>query len=131
MPLDATSLRTMHAARILLVDNYPDALLMWAFFLRTRGYHVITAGDGAAVLDIAPDMVPDLIVLDLMLPGIGGCEVARQLRRHPATARVPIIATTGNTRPSHLDEARSIGFVRIMVKPCDPPRLLAEIDRAL
>lgn len=121
----------MHQARILLVDNYPDALLMWAFFLRTRGHQVVTATNGAAVLEVATDMVPDLIVLDLMLPGVGGCEVARRLREHPLTARVPIIATTGNTRASHLDEARSIGFVRIMIKPYEPLQMIAEIDRAL
>jgi CheY-like chemotaxis protein len=121
----------MHPARILLVDDYPDALLMWAFFLRTRGHQVTTASDGLSAIDIATDMVPDLIVLDLMLPRLGGCDVARHLRRQPTTAQIPIIATTGNTHPSHLDEARSVGFVRLMIKPCDPPRLLAEIDRAL
>jgi two-component system cell cycle response regulator DivK len=121
----------VHTARILLVDDYPDALLMWAFFLRTRGYHVVTATDGLAAINIAADMVPDLIVMDLMLPRISGCDAARRLRSRPRTARIPIIATTGNTHPAHLDEARTIGFVRIMIKPCDPPRMIAEIERAL
>jgi CheY-like chemotaxis protein len=121
----------MYPARILLVDNYRDALVTWAFFLRTRGYEVITASDGIAATQIAMDMQPDLIVMDLELPGLSGCDAARRIRAALAPAPVPIIATTSNTHPAHLDEAHAVGFFRLMVKPCDPPRFLREIDRAL
>jgi CheY-like chemotaxis protein len=121
----------MSPARILLVDNYPDALVTWAFFLRTRGYEVETARDGQSAVEIATRSRPDLIVMDLVLPRLSGCDAARRLRRDPATAAIPIIATTGNTSPAHLDEARALGFMRIMIKPCDPPQLLEEIDWAL
>ena len=121
----------MLQARILLVDGYPDALDMWAFYLRTRGYDVLTAADGLSAVTIATEWRPALIVMDLVLPSLSGCEAARRLRQDPVTAAIPIIATTGDINPDHLDEARSIGFERIMIKPCEPSRLVGEIQIAL
>jgi two-component system phosphate regulon response regulator PhoB len=119
------------AARLLLVDDYRDALEMWAIYLRARGYDIDTASDGKTAVRLAIETRPDLIVMDLVLPGISGCEAARQLRARPETARIPIIATTGNTHPDELDRARRAGFVSIMIKPCDPPGLVGEIERIL
>ena len=121
----------MIPSRILLVEGYPDAREMWAFYLRTRGFEVRSAGDGISAVRLASEWQPDLIVMDLVLPIMNGCEAARRLRASPATADIPLLATTGDTQPAHLDEARSIGFVRIMIKPCDPPRLVDEINAAL
>jgi CheY-like chemotaxis protein len=121
----------MQQARILLVDGYVDAVEMWAFYLRTRGYDVLTAADGPTALQLAAEWHPHLIVMDLVLPEVSGCQAARHLRRAPETASIPIIATTGDVNPDHLDEARSIGFDRIMIKPCEPTRLLNEIQIAL
>jgi CheY-like chemotaxis protein len=118
-------------SRILLVDGYPDAREMWAFYLRTRGFDVRSAADGMSAVRMASEWHPDLIVMDLVLPVLNGCEAARRLRASPSTANIPVLATTGDTHPEHLDEARSIGFVRIMIKPCDPPRLVNEIHVAL
>ena len=119
------------AARLLLVDDYRDALEMWAIYLRARGYDIDTASDGKTAVRLAIEMRPDLIVMDLVLPGISGCEAARQLRARPETAQIPIIATTGNTHPDDLERARLAGFVSIMIKPCDPPGLVGEIERIL
>jgi CheY-like chemotaxis protein len=121
----------MQPARILLVDAYRDALFMWAFYLRTRGFDVVTASQGRDALQLAHEEEPDLLIMDLVLPDISGFQAAKQLRADSRTAGIPIIATTGDTHPSHLDEARSIGFVRIMIKPLDPPRLVHEINSAL
>jgi CheY-like chemotaxis protein len=121
----------MQPARILLVDAYRDALFMWAFYLRTRGFDVVTASQGRDALQVAYAEEPDLVVMDLILPDVSGFTAARQLRTDSRTAQIPIIATTGDTHPAHLDEARSIGFVRIMIKPLDPPRLVHEIQSAL
>ena|SRR5690348_3674960 len=118
-------------ARILFVDDYQDALTMWAFYLRTRGFDVVTAQDARAALSLAAASRPDVVVTDLVLPGMGGCEMARELRKLPSMREVPFIATTGDTDPDHLEAARSAGFVRILIKPCDPPQLVGEIDRAL
>ena len=74
-------------------------------------------------------LLPDLIVLDLELPGISGFEAARALRGDPETADIPLIAATGYSHLRQLDLAREVGFDAVVVKPCDPDMLLAEIER--
>jgi CheY-like chemotaxis protein len=118
-------------ARLLLVDDYKDALDMWAVYLRARGFDISTAIDGASAVRAARETLPDLIVMDLVLPGLNGCEAARQLKADPETARIPLIATTGNTHPVELERARGAGFAAIMIKPCDPGGLVGEIERVL
>ena len=109
---------------ILIVDDYPDALEIWALFLRSMGYRVSTATDGAAALAQAQELLPDLIVLDLELPRISGFDVARQLRANPDTESIPLIAATGYSHTRQLDHAREIGFDQIVIKPCDPDTLI-------
>jgi CheY-like chemotaxis protein len=116
---------------ILIVDDYPDALDMWAIYLRAMGYEVSTAVDGLAALAQAERLHPDAIILDLELPRISGFEVARRLRANPETEHIPLIAATGYSHVTQLDRAREAGFDQIVVKPCDPDLLVEEIERQL
>ena len=116
---------------ILLVDDYVDALEVWGLYLRAAGYNVLTAPDGLTALSVATDAHPDLVVLDLELPGKSGIEVATILRAQPVTRDVPIIAATGYSHARQLDLARKSGFDAIVIKPCDPELLLGEIRRLL
>jgi len=114
---------------VLLVDDYPDALDMWALYLQLRGYSVSTAGDGISALKLAQSSMPDVMVLDLELPGLTGLEVARALRRDAPTAAIPLIAVTGHSLEAHRAAARDAGFDAVLVKPCDPDVLIAQIER--
>jgi CheY-like chemotaxis protein len=116
---------------ILIVDDYPDALDMWAIYLRAMGYEVSTAVDGVAAIAQAERLHPDVIVLDLELPRISGFDVARRLRANPETSHIPLIAATGYSHITQLDRARDAGFDQIVVKPCDPDSLVEEIERQL
>jgi two-component system cell cycle response regulator DivK len=116
---------------ILIVDDYPDALDIWAIYLRSMGYQVSTAGDGAAAIAQAERLQPDLIVLDLELPRVSGFDVAKHLRRNPVTQFIPLIAATGYSHLRQLERAREAGFDQIVVKPCDPDLLVEEIERLL
>jgi CheY-like chemotaxis protein len=116
---------------ILIVDDYPDALDIWAIYLRAMGYEVSTAGDGAAAIAQAEKLLPDLIVLDLELPRVSGFDVARRLRANPETQHIPLIAATGYSHAKQLDRARDAGFDQIVIKPCDPDMLVEEIERQL
>lgn len=116
--------------RILLVDDYPDALEMWALYLRHCGYDVLTAGDGLEAVQIASTEVPDVIVLDLDLPGISGLEAARRLREGTATANIPLIAATGYSHTRQLQGAAR-DFAAVLVKPCEPAVLVTAIERVL
>jgi CheY-like chemotaxis protein len=116
---------------ILIVDDYPDALDIWAIFLQSFGYRVSTAADGAEAIEKAELLLPDLIVLDLELPLVSGFDVAKRLRSNPDTQSIPLIAATGYSHIQQLDRARDAGFDHIVVKPCDPDVLIAEIERLL
>jgi two-component system, cell cycle response regulator DivK len=113
---------------ILIVDDYPDALDIWAIFLRACGYKVSTAGDGAEAIAQAERLLPDLIVLDLELPKVSGFDVAKRLRSVTATRKIPLIAATGYSHIKQLDNARASGFDHIVIKPCDPDMLVEKIE---
>ena len=116
---------------ILIVDDYPDALDIWTIYLRALGYEVSTAADGATAIAQAEQLLPDLVVLDLELPGISGFEAARRLRRSAATHDIPLIAATGYSHHYQLNMAREAGFDQVLVKPVDPETLVEEIERVL
>jgi len=117
--------------RILLVDDYPDALEMWGLYLRSLGYDVITADDGLKAVDLAASTAPDVVVMDLELPGLSGFDAARRLREDARTATLPLIAATGFSHAKQLEQARLAGFDAIVVKPCEPAVLVTEIERRL
>jgi CheY-like chemotaxis protein len=121
----------MTRQHILIVDDYPDALDIWALYLGSLGYEISTASDGAEALALAERLLPDLIVLDLELPRVSGYDVARQLRANPDTQHIPLIAATGYSHGQQLDRARESGFDEIIVKPCDPDALVQIIQRLL
>jgi CheY-like chemotaxis protein len=123
--------RAVPQKRILLVDDYPDALEIWGLYLRSMGYDVETATDGLSAVEQAHNHLPDIIVLDLELPGITGFEAAMRLRQAPDTQDIPLIAATGYSHVKQLDQARQSGFDAIVVKPCEPAVLVAEIERLL
>ena len=119
------------AKHVLIVDDYPDALDIWAIYLKANGYRVSTAADGAGAIATAEQLLPDLIVLDLELPGISGFEAARRLRRNAITHDIPLIAATGYSHEQQLSVARECGFDEVIVKPIDPEQLVKVIERLL
>lgn len=121
----------MAAHTILIVDDYLDALDVWDLYFSAAGFTVLTASDGLAAVQQALAALPDIIVLDLELPGLSGFEVAATIRAQPSTSAIPLIAATGYSQIRQHDEARAVGFDSIIVKPCEPEVLLAEIRRLL
>jgi two-component system, cell cycle response regulator DivK len=119
------------AATILIVDDYPDALDVWDLYLRASGFDVLRAEDGESALQTACDHLPDLVVMDLELPGLSGIQVATALRERDATKHIPLIASTGHSLPAKLEEARRAGFDLVLIKPCDPVELVDQIRRHL
>jgi CheY-like chemotaxis protein len=116
---------------LLIVDDYPDALDVWGVYLRAAGFRVLTASDGQSAFTEAIRAKPDVIVMDLELPGKSGFEVARELKARQDTRSIPLIAATGYSQVKQLDLARASGFDTVIVKPCDPQSLVAEIRRLL
>lgn len=116
---------------VLIVDDYADALDVWQIYLRGSGFAVLTATDGHTALEVATAERPSVVVLDLELPGLSGLQVAAALKAAPATRDIPLIAVTGHSHHHQLEQARAAGFARVLVKPCDPDALVAEIHGLL
>jgi CheY-like chemotaxis protein len=113
-------------AVVLVVDDYQDCREMYAAYLALSGFKVLKARDGHEALDVVRASVPDLILMDLSLPGMDGCEVTRRLKSDPATRDVPVVALTAQSLPS-FDVLRAVGFESMIIKPCLPDSLAARV----
>ncbi|RPJ74668.1 MAG: response regulator [Acidobacteria bacterium] len=118
-------------ALVLLVDDYQDCREMYGAGLTLAGFRVVTARDGFEALQLARNTRPDVILMDLGLPGIDGCETARLLKQDPRTSTVPIVALTAQPLPR--DEAAFLGygFEDVIFKPCLPDALADYVSRVL
>ena len=115
----------MKTATILVVDDERDVQELVRFNLENEGYEVITASDGAAGLDIALRHRPDLIVLDLMMPGMDGLEVCRRLRADERGRRVPLVMLTAKVTEADRVVGLELGADDYVTKPFSPRELVA------
>jgi two-component system alkaline phosphatase synthesis response regulator PhoP len=116
------------AAKILIIDDEPSILNLVSAYLRPEGFEVYTASDGPSGLKAARAYKPDLIVLDLMLPGMDGLEVLNRLRRE---SNVYVILLTARTEETDKIVGLSIGADDYVTKPFSPRELVARIKAAL
>ncbi len=116
---------------ILVVDDFLDNRQMYAEYLTFSGLRVEEAENGHEALEKAFAMLPDLIVMDLSLPGIDGWEATRRLKADPRTKRIPVIALTGHALAGHSKGAMDAGCDAFITKPCLPERLLEEVRKTL
>lgn len=119
------------ALNVLLIEDNEDARDMMAKLLEYFGHHVSEAGDGTQGIQMAVHSKPDIIVIDIGLPGIDGHDVARHLKADPATSDIPLIALTGYGLEEDRTRAINAGFDRHLVKPVDTNGLIAAIDSCL
>jgi DNA-binding response OmpR family regulator/DNA-binding CsgD family transcriptional regulator len=112
---------------VLIVDDVPDNISVLHDALDESGYTVLVATCGEAALQRAAQAVPDIVLLDAMMPGIDGFEVAKRLKAGPDTAHIPIIFMTGLTETEHLVAALDAGGVDYVTKPIKPKEVLARM----
>lgn len=110
----------------LIADDDPDILLLLSLTLERDGYEVVVARDGLSAYEAALERVPHLVVLDLMMPGLDGCEVTRRLRVEEATKDVPIVIVTAFAEESQVAKAIEAGADLYVKKPFSPNELLAK-----
>jgi DNA-binding response OmpR family regulator len=116
--------------RIVVADDEADIRRLIAFTLRRRGFEVVEAESGDAALALIAAEPPALVVLDVMMPGLTGHEVARSLAGNPATARIPILMVSAKGQASEVEAGLASGAAAYIVKPF-APRDLAERVTAL
>lgn len=114
--------------RVLVVDDNVDSAQSTAMLLEIAGHEVRLAYDGSAALALAGEFRPDVIVLDIGLPGMNGYELARHLRGRQETAGALLIALTGYGNPENAARIKAAGFDHHVVKPASPEQLSALID---
>ena len=117
--------------RVLVVDDDREIRGIVAGALRRDGYTVVEAGDGPEALDVALRLVPDLVLLDMTLPGMDGVEVARQLKATPLLAAIPVVALSALTQETVQQRALAAGCTRYLTKPCPPAALRDAIAQTL
>ncbi len=121
----------MRPPNVLVVDDAPENLMVLAQALADR-YRVRAAKDGLGALRIAAaDPAPDLILLDIVMPGIDGFEVCRRLKSDPATAGIPVIFLTGRSQSEDEERGFALGAVDYISKPISPPVVQARVKTHL
>ena len=113
--------------KVLLVDDNVDAMEMMAFLLAEMGYEAHTTADAGNLVQMALELRPDVIVLDIGLPGVDGYELARMIKGHPQLAAIRLVAHTGYGSPEDRRKAQEAGFDAHLVKPAE----LADLEKAL
>ena len=116
---------------ILVVDDYQDAREMYAEYLQFSGFRVAEARNGNEAVEQAFALKPDLILMDLSLPGMDGWEATRRLKADERTSHIPIVALTGHALAGASEGAKKAGCDSFVTKPCLPDDLVVEVRRML
>jgi CheY-like chemotaxis protein len=114
--------------RVLVVDDEPDVLLLCRLNLQQRGHELLEAADGSTALALARDRHPDVIVLDLMLPGISGYDVLEALQRDEVTTDIPVLVLTAKSLRADRERSHGLGASAFLTKPFLPNELCEMVD---
>jgi two-component system, cell cycle response regulator DivK len=116
---------------VLIVDDFDDNREMFAEYLEIMGFRVLQASTGDEAVELAIRELPAVVLMDVTLPGIDGWEATRRIKADARAARVPIIALTGRSHDEAAPKAKAAGCAALLVKPCLPDAVVAEIERVL
>ncbi len=117
--------------KILVIDDLPENVFMLQDRLENEGYEVLTAYDGKTGLEKARELLPDLILLDVMMPEITGIEVCKVIVSEPATANIPVILVTAKAGAEDIKEGLEAGAFDYVKKPFNRVELMARVRSAL
>ena len=119
-------------AKILVIDDEEEVVNLYKDFLSKKGFNVLTATDGADGLSIAQKEIPDLILLDVMMPNMDGGEIAQNLLKRPSTRRIPVIFLTGIiTQEEEAEAEKGIGKRFFLSKTSNIAEILQKIADVL
>ena len=116
---------------VLLVEDQADLRRLYAEQLSLSGFDVSEAGDGLTAVALAFEQGPDVVLMDLSLPGLDGWEATRRLKADSRTAGIPVVALTAHDGAGELERATHAGCDWFVPKPCPPAALIAEVRRVL
>lgn len=119
------------AKLVLIIEDNPDNLLIYSMGLMHFGYEVAEALDGVTGLEKARQLKPQIILLDISLPGLDGWEVITELKSSNITASIPVIAVTAHAFADDRRRAEVLGFDGYLPKPVEPRRIISEVKRMI
>lgn len=123
--------RAREQKTILLVEDFDDTRLMTKLWLTKKGYRVVEAENGAEAVNLAQREKPDLIIMDMMMPGVDGLDATRQIRGYQSLQGTPIVAVSAYGADQYRHKALDAGCNEYVPTPFDPEVLSALIDRLL
>ena len=118
-------------AKVLVVDDEPNIVLSLEFLMQQAGFEVTTAYDGESALALVNETPPDLVLLDISLPGISGFEVLEQLRSQAAFKRLPIVMLTAHGREVEREKGLALGADDYITKPFSTRELVEKVKALL
>ncbi len=117
--------------KILVIEDDPGSRRLTEFTLKREGYEVLTAGNGLEGLNRINRDHPDLVILDVMLPGIDGYEIARRIRSQPETEKLPILMLSGKVRAEDKTTGLQVGANDYLSKPASPALIVQKVAALL
>jgi CheY-like chemotaxis protein len=117
--------------RVLVIDDEPDVLLLCRLNLQQHGRELLEASEGSRALELARERHPDVIVLDLMLPGMNGFDVLETLKRDASTSDIPVVVLTAKSLRADRERSQELGASGFLTKPFLPSELCAMVDSLL
>jgi len=115
-------------SRVLVVDDEPDVLLLCRLNLQQRGHELLEATDGSTALQLAVERHPDVVVLDLMMPGMNGYEVLETLQNDERTSDIPVLVLTAKSLRADRERSRMLGASGFLTKPFLPSELCDMVE---
>lgn len=116
---------------VLLAEDFEDARELYRDYLEFSGFTVETATNGREAVERAITLLPDVILMDASMPVLDGWQATREIKAHPATKDIPVLALTAHAFDDARQQARAVGCDGFVTKPCLPDDLVAKVRAAL
>jgi two-component system alkaline phosphatase synthesis response regulator PhoP len=118
-------------SKVLIIEDDPATTRLVDYSLRHHGYQVITAANGLEGIRKALNESPDLIILDVMLPGLDGFEICHRLRKEPATSKIKILMFSAKAQDADRETGMKVGADDYLTKPAAPAEIVARVEKLL
>jgi twitching motility two-component system response regulator PilH len=118
-------------ARVLIVDDSPTETQKMKAILTKNGHEVLEAGGGQEGIDVAKAELPDVVLMDIVMPGVNGFQATRQIKQNDSTSHIPVIIVTTKNQDTDRIWSQRQGAVGYLVKPVDEKQLLKTIKEVL
>jgi CheY-like chemotaxis protein len=121
----------MRVSKVLVVDDEPHIVRLVSFSLSRRGYDVLEATDGPSGIELARSEKPDLILMDVMMPGMTGFDAVEKLKAEPATAGIPVVMLSAKSQQYEQQEGLRRGAQKYICKPFTPSALVEAVSEII